>query len=54
VSAAVLVKGCNDPNVDEVVLDIEEKSTKPHQGSRHSQILSFPYCLYLTGSIKFI
>ena len=53
-SAVVLVKSCNDPNVDEVVLVMEEQSTEPHEGSRHSQILSFQYCLYLTGWIKFI
>ena len=41
VSAAVLVQSCNEPKVEEVVVVMEEQSTKPHEGERHSQILSF-------------
>ncbi|KAG0534547.1 hypothetical protein BDA96_04G289300 [Sorghum bicolor] len=32
VSAAVLVKSCNDPKVEEVVVVMEEQSAKPHEG----------------------
>ncbi|CAD6249837.1 unnamed protein product [Miscanthus lutarioriparius] len=31
-SAAVLVQSCNDPKVEEVVVVMEEQSTKPHEG----------------------
>ncbi|XP_066332322.1 uncharacterized protein [Miscanthus floridulus] len=31
-SAAVLVQSCNDPMVEEVVVVMEEQSTKPHEG----------------------
>jgi hypothetical protein len=34
------IKSCNDPKVEEVVVVIEEQSTKSHDGERHSQILS--------------
>jgi hypothetical protein len=44
-SAAVLVQSCNDPKVEEVVVFMEEQSTKPHEGERHSQILSFVPCI---------
>jgi hypothetical protein len=37
-SAAVLVQSCNDPKVEEVVVFMEEQSTKP-------QILSFVPCI---------
>jgi hypothetical protein len=40
-SAAVLGKSCNDPKVEEVVVVMEEQFTEPHEGERHSQILSF-------------
>lgn len=40
-SAAVLVKSCNDPKLEESVAVMEGLSTKPHEGERHSQILSF-------------
>ena len=40
-SAAVLVKSCNDPKVEEVVVVMEEQSAKPHEGERHSEVLLF-------------
>ena len=40
-SAAVLVQSCNDPKVEEVVVVMEEQSTKPQKGERHFQIAGF-------------
>jgi len=40
-SAAVLVKSYNNPKMEEMVVVMEEQSTKPQKGERHSQIAGF-------------
>ena len=40
-SATILVKSCNDPKMEEMVVVMEEQSTKPQKGERHSQIAGF-------------
>jgi len=40
-SATVLVKSYNDPKMEEMVVVMEEQSTKPQKGERHSQIAGF-------------
>jgi len=40
-SAAILVKSCNDPKMEKMVVVMEEPSTKPQKGERHSQIAGF-------------